>query len=219
VYVICGITMARAGERVNSLFCSFDMNSPRTSAYIIHEWVYNKLGLTDDDLLVLQIDGAHRNVYLKFVTMEKMYSVLQKTGGKVDYVHESGELPTVTIDVVGMGVHKVRIANLLPDLAVRVVLSNYGEIRGVSAEKLATSYRLSIPNGIRVVQLLMKKHIPSSLMILGQGVMISYECQPITCGEEGHLYHQCQHRRSRAAQATMEHAATWAETAAGTCGR
>jgi hypothetical protein len=210
--------MAAVGDRIQTMVASFDVHSPRTSAYSIHVWVTQRLGLTEDDLLAMQVDGVRRKVYLKFVSDQKLYAMLQSTQGKVDFHHESGEVSTVTLDVAGMGVRKVRIANLspeAPDTAVRVIMSRFGDVRSVSEEKWPRSYPLRIPNGIRVVELLMRKHIPSSLLILGQRVLVSYDGQPVTCfgcNEEGHLLGQCPYRRSRAPRVTVDGAATWADT-------
>jgi hypothetical protein len=72
---------ARMDERTNTLVCTFDPRSPRTSAYNVHEWVHHQLRLTEDDLRSMQIDGSRRKVFLKFVTEDKLYAVLRETGG------------------------------------------------------------------------------------------------------------------------------------------
>jgi hypothetical protein len=208
--------MAVAGARVNTLVASFDVNSPRTSAQSVHVWVVDTLGLSEDDLLGLQIDGAKRKVYLKFVAEHKLQTFLRTTGGKVDFHHESGEVSTVTLEMAGLGIRKVRVANLsleAPDAAVRVVMAQYGDIRSVTEELWPRTYRLRIPNGIRVVEMAMRKHIPSSILILGQRVLVSYEGQPVTCfgcHEAGHLIGRCPYRRPRPSGVPVERAASWA---------
>jgi hypothetical protein len=37
-------------ERQNTLVCIFDPRSPRISAYQIHEWIYETMGLLEDDV-------------------------------------------------------------------------------------------------------------------------------------------------------------------------
>jgi hypothetical protein len=208
--------MANMGDRVNTLVCSFDAQSPRTSAFKVHEWVTTKLGLTEDDLQLLQIDGSKRKIYLKFFSVDKMYAVIQETGGTKEYYHESGEISNVVIELAGMGVRKVRLACLSPespDSAVRAVLSSYGEVRTVVEERWARPYPLAIPNGIRVVEIHLKKHIPSHVVILGQRVLVSYDGQPFTCfgcNEEGHQFSACPHRRTRRVTSSAG-ATTWAE--------
>jgi Na+-translocating ferredoxin:NAD+ oxidoreductase RnfC subunit len=48
------------------------------------------------------------------------------------------------------------------------------------------------------VTIILKKHIPSSLVVLGHRVLAAYEGHPETChgcGETGHVYAVCPHRR------------------------
>jgi hypothetical protein len=164
---------------------------------------------------VLQIDGSKRKLYLKFLSVDKMYSVLQETGGTQEYYHESGEISNVVLELAGMGVRKMRLVNLspeAPDSAIRAVLSSYGDVRRIVEERWARPYRLAIPNGIRLVEIRLNKHIPFHVVILGQRVLVSYDGQPFTCfgcSEEGHLFSACPNRRTRHA-ASASSATTWA---------
>jgi hypothetical protein len=75
-------------------------------------------------------------------------------------------------------------------------MSKCGEVKGISEEQWSRMYRYSVSNGIRIVELQLKQHIPSHMMI-GQRVLITYEGQPNTCygcNEAGHQYGECPHR-------------------------
>ena len=61
---------------------------------------------------MLQIDGPRRRVYIKFHTSDRPYAVLQATEGCVEFRHDSGEISLVHIDFAGMGVRRIRLANL-----------------------------------------------------------------------------------------------------------
>ena len=50
------------GERRNTIRCAFDLESPRISAYEIHEWIYEQLKLEDNEVVMVQNDGSQRHV-------------------------------------------------------------------------------------------------------------------------------------------------------------
>jgi hypothetical protein len=203
--------------RVTTLVCTFDARSPRTSAFQIHEWVHFQLRLTEPEMRMIQIDGSSRRVYIKFVDKDHMYAVLKRTGGVQEYKHESGEISVVTIEVAGMGIRKVRIANLPPEQSDAVIgraLLPYGEVKSVSEERWARHYRFGLSNGIRVVELNLRRHVPSRLFIGGHRVQVSYDGQPFTCygcSEEGHTYSECPRRRTRPLPARSSGAVSWSE--------
>ena len=47
-------------ERQNTMFCIFDMNSPRINASNIHESIHAQLRLQEDDIPMIQINGPRR---------------------------------------------------------------------------------------------------------------------------------------------------------------
>jgi hypothetical protein len=64
------------GERQNTLFCAFDQQSPRISVYDIHEWIDDTLCLRESEVVMIQIDGPKRHVYVKFSDPSRMWDVL-----------------------------------------------------------------------------------------------------------------------------------------------
>ena len=61
---------------------------------------------------MIQTDGSKRHVYIKFSGEDSMDKILQATGGQKEYKHETGEIAQVTIEIAGLGIKQVRIANL-----------------------------------------------------------------------------------------------------------
>ena len=124
------------GERQNTIVCAFDMKSPRISAYKIHEWIYANLKLEDDDVLLVQIDGPQRHVYIKLRESDRLRQVLHMKGGQVEYRH-NGEILKVRVETAGLGTRRVRIANLPPEVpeeVIRTMMARYGEVKDVQAE-------------------------------------------------------------------------------------
>ena len=63
---------------------------------------------------------------------------------------------------------------------------------------MAKAHLYVMDNGIRIVTITLKKHIPSRLVTAGHGVLTAYDGQPETyydCVETGHVYLVCPNRR------------------------
>jgi len=187
-------------EGKTTIVCIFDKKSPRITAYHIHEWIHEKLKLLEEEVRMIQIDGPRRRVYIKLNNEVRLQEVLHTTQGRLDYIHDNGELAIVYIERAGMGVRRVRVANLPPELqdrTLRDVISRYGEVRAISEEQWSKRYRYPVHKGIRIVEMDLKKHLPSHMTIVGTRALISYEGPPITCygcNEPGHQYQECPSR-------------------------
>ena len=92
------------------------MKSPRISAYDIHEWIYAQLKLEDNDVLMVQIDGPQRQVYIKLRDNNRLQQMLHFTGGQAEYRHTNGEISMVRVGTAGLGTRIIRIANLPPEV-------------------------------------------------------------------------------------------------------
>jgi hypothetical protein len=95
--------------------CAFDMNSPRITAFEIHEWILSTFSLDEDDIRMIQIDGISRQVLIKLVDMQKVHDITQSDGALV-YTHANGERYTVRISVAGSGLRLIRVDNLPSEL-------------------------------------------------------------------------------------------------------
>jgi hypothetical protein len=69
--------------------------------------------------------------------------------------HSNGVISKVRIEAAGLGIRRVRIANLPPpeisDRAIEMGLSRYGEVKEVQEETWSRAYRYPVVNGIRIV--------------------------------------------------------------------
>ena len=46
----------------------------------------------EDEVRMIQIDGARRKVYIKFINEDTMHAVYKSVGEQVEYKHENGEI-------------------------------------------------------------------------------------------------------------------------------
>jgi hypothetical protein len=189
------------GERKHTIVCIFDPKSPRITAFNIHEWISETLQLEQDDLSMIQIDGPRRLVYIKFSNLDKMKQIVSTSRVQYEYKHENCEISKVHIEQAGMGIRNARIANLPPEVSDSVItneLTKYGEIKDITEEKWSRIYRYPVSNGIKLVTMNLRGHIPSYISIGNTKVMMSYEGQPVTCygcNSVGHQFIDCPQRK------------------------
>jgi hypothetical protein len=62
-----------------------------------------KMGLQEDAVSMIPIDGPRRRVYIKFVNTLKMTQILNETNGNLSYRHDNGEQSNVTIEIARKG--------------------------------------------------------------------------------------------------------------------
>jgi len=208
------------GERQNTIVCVFDLNSPRISAYEIHEWIYVQLKLEDEEVLLVQIDGPQRHVYIKLRDANRVREVLHRTDGQAEYRHTNGVISKVRVETAGLGTRRVRVANLPPEVpeeVLRTMMTRYGDVKDVQVETWSRIYRYKVSNGVRVVMMSLAKHIPSTITIAGHRVLVSYEGQPMTCyrcQEAGHFHQTCPMRRRVVQMGHTGATTSWADVAA-----
>jgi hypothetical protein len=115
--------------------------------------------------------------------------------------HVTGETSKVRLQLAGMGMGRIRIANLppeVPERTLRVALVTYVEIRSIHDETWSKAYRYTVENGIKVAMMKLSKHLPSHMAIAGNRILASYEGRTVTrygCRNTGHMYQSCPNGR------------------------
>jgi hypothetical protein len=125
---------------------------------------------------MIQIDGIKIQVYVKLTDKDYMLSIINSTGGQGEYKYHTGEISLVEIAVAGMGYKKIRVENLPPEVledALQATLAPFGQVLNIQNEMCARTYRYTVANGARQVNMMLTKHVPSHLVNVGQRVLIS----------------------------------------------
>jgi hypothetical protein len=99
-------------ERQNTVVCSFDLSSPKITAYEIHDWILAAMRIPEHKILIIQIDGIKRQVYIKLTDNDCALALLRRTGGQAEYTYSTGELSMVHIAMAGMGTKRKRVEGL-----------------------------------------------------------------------------------------------------------
>ena len=105
----------------------------------------------------------------------------------------------------------------MTDNTIRDSLTKYGEVKNIREELWTSVYRYKVYNGIRIVDMNLKQHLPSHMSIAGNNALISYDGQPLTCykcNETGHLQQDCPRRKRVGPPATVVSNSTWADIVA-----
>jgi len=165
-------------------------------------------------------DVIKRHVFLRFVDDTYIQNILQATNGSAEYRHVTGEMSIVRLEVAGMGMRRIRIANLPPEVterSIRAALASYGEIVSIQDEIWRKAYHYKVANGVKVIMMNLAKHLPSQMNIAGHRALPSYDGQPVTCyecGESGHINQACLRRRGGGMVTSDSTLNTWAHVAA-----
>jgi hypothetical protein len=171
---------------------------------------------------MIPIDGTCRQVFIKFTDLHFVHDILNSTNGETVYKRTTGEIAPVRLMGAGMGMKRFQLANLppeLPNTTIRNALSQYGDVQSIQDETRAKHFRYTVSNGVRIVMMTLKKHIPSHITVAGNRAFKSYDGQPQTCygcGDTEYMYHVCPKRRGPKimAPAPVDH--TWANIVAST---
>jgi hypothetical protein len=75
------------GGRKNAVICCFGKDSPKISAYEIHEWIHDSLRPDEIDVNALNIIGLKSQVLIKFTSNDKAANFLKRTPDTVRYTH------------------------------------------------------------------------------------------------------------------------------------
>jgi hypothetical protein len=102
---------------------------------------------------MIQVDGPGRKVYIKLTDNTRMQTLIQDTQGRLEFKHDNGVISQVRVEIAGMGIKKIRIANLppeAPDRTLRDILTTYGDFKSITEEQWTKAYRYKVSNGSRV---------------------------------------------------------------------
>jgi hypothetical protein len=75
-------------DRKNTLVCRFDPANSRLNAYEIHEWIHDQLRIPGHVVLMIQIDGTRRQVFIKLSEPKIVDDLSMSTKGQSECKHD-----------------------------------------------------------------------------------------------------------------------------------
>jgi hypothetical protein len=121
--------------------------------------------------------------------------------------------------MAGLGTRGIRIASLLPEVPEgpsTIAFAQYGDIKAIQEESWSKAYRYAVSNGIKIVTVALKKHVPSHATIASHRALIAYEGQPMTCygcNATDRVYQICPKRLETTKGRKNKQTITWAHVA------
>jgi hypothetical protein len=74
----------------NTHVCTFEKESPRLTAYVIHDWISDFLKVEESDISIIQIDEPKRQAHIKIVAAQRPMDILNEMNGSMQYDHREG---------------------------------------------------------------------------------------------------------------------------------
>ena len=74
------------------------------------------------------------------------------------------------VELAGMGLRPGRLAGLPPKVkepVLRDAMSKYDDVKDIQEEQWPNQYRYKVSNGVKIVELDLKKRVPSHMFIAG----------------------------------------------------
>lgn len=152
-------------------------NVPRKPSFEeLHDFVSAKLGLQYEQVVRLQPSRSLGCAFVKVVDLE----LARKIVAEHDNKHET-ELRITLQD----GSVEVKLTDLSEDITNEQIadfLGAYGEVLSITEQVWDSKYRFAgLPNGVRIVRMMVKRNIASYVTIDGQTTNVLYFGQLQTC--------------------------------------
>jgi len=191
-------------KRDNTIVCLFRNDAKKPTALEIHDFIFYKLRLTEQEVVTIQLELTKHRFYVKVSESAsfKINANTEKNEGLYDFEHQEGKMSAVKVmEANGLGVRWVRVLYLPDEIDnddIRKTLSEYGEVRLIRDKVWSDQYRFKVKNGNRNVKIELKKHVPSYIDVCGFQAAVIYDDQPRTCAicsAENHFRSDCPNRK------------------------
>lgn len=159
-------------------------NVPRKPSFEeLHDFVSAKLGLQYEQVVRLQPSRSLGCAFVKVVDLE----LARKIVAEHDNKHETevdGKVYKLRITLEDGSV-EVKLTDLSEDVTNEQIadfLGAYGEVLSITEQVWDSKYRFAgLPNGVRIVRMMVKRNIASYVTIDGQTTNVLYFGQLQTC--------------------------------------
>lgn len=157
----------------------------------LHRFVCEALGMTKEEVKRIQCSRHLGCVFIKASDLSVAQRVVTEHDGK-HVISVDGKNYTLRLSMEDGGVD-VKLFDLSEDVRDEEIikfLSDFGEVLGPVRELMFDSkYLGSVPSGIRTVRMIVKKNIPSTVIIDTETTCVAYSGQCQSCRHCNELIH------------------------------
>lgn len=177
------------GTRQNTLVVDFSVLPARPNTATVQKFLQQEIKLDMTTVKVLQLHSIRKQALIEFCNLEVAENLAASHHLKHSMIIDSKKflIPVFMED----SAINIRVHDLPPDIPnvdVAEHMAQYGKVKSVVRE-VWKKYFPGTPNGVRVVRIELKQHIPSYVRIKDQMTSVTYRNQPVTCQHCNKLAH------------------------------
>lgn len=178
-------------RRANTFRIIYSGTPRRHNVEEVHRFVGEKLGLTREQLVRIQINYTQNCAFVQCTNLDTAKNVVELHDNKHDIIHEKKQAKIrLRLEDGSLEVKLLDLSEDITDEQIGQHLSQYGKILGI--QELLYDEGLpfaGLPTGIRSVKMILRAHIKSFISINGEITQVSYEGQRQTCRHCGEYIH------------------------------
>lgn len=183
--------MAQVKSRENTFKIDLSNFPKRPSFEDLHKFVHFKLGLQLEQIKRLQMSHAQNCAYVKCSELKIAQDIVAMHNEKHEVeVNDTKIKIRLIMEDGGIEVKIHDLSENVTNDEVVAFLRQYGEVIGIKELTWGNSFAFKgISTGVRVVKMILRRHIKSFVVVHGEQTLITYRNQPQTCRHCTNLTH------------------------------
>lgn len=184
--------LGMSGKRRENTFRIDFAGVPKKPSYDeLHRFVGQTLGMKREEVLRIQCSRFHGCAFIKACDLNTAQRVVEEHDGKHTMaVDKKSYTIRMWMEDGGVDVKLYDLSEDVTDDSIVDFMRDYGDIISIRELAWDSKYEFpDIPTGFRVVRMVVKRNIPSFVVVDGEHTCVSYHGQKQTCRHCGEFAH------------------------------
>lgn len=149
----------------------------------VHLFVGTMLGLKREQVKRIQCNRSLGCAFVKVVDLATAQKVVEEQGELHEIVHEDIHYPLkITMEDGAVDVKVTDLSEAVTSATIVEFLKRYGDVISIHEQVTGETHLFgALPNGVRIIRMLVKTNIPSFVVIDSETTAVSYFGQKQTC--------------------------------------